>query len=172
MTKILILSDSHGLTGEVAKIKERHEIENVIHCGDSELEMDHPILEDMINVRGNCDFDTNLPYVQQFDINKLNFFVTHGHLYDVGITLHNLHDDAANHDAQIVCYGHTHVAGVQKMNNILFVNPGSIRLPRQRREKTYAIMEWEDVDEIHIEFYTNSGEKVDELAYSTSLKVS
>lgn len=172
MTKVLILSDSHGLTSEVEKIKQRYAIENIIHCGDSELEMDHPVLKDMINVKGNCDFDANLPYIQQFELNKLNFFVTHGHLHDVSFHLQTLHDNADDKGAQIVCYGHTHVPGVQKIGNILFINPGSIRLPRQRKEKSYAIMEWNNINEIKIEFYTNSGEKIDDLAYSTSLKMS
>lgn len=171
MEKVLILSDSHGLTNEILEIKERHQIQHMIHCGDSELEMDHPVLENIINVRGNCDFDAKLQYVERFDIGGLRFFITHGHLYDVGIHLQSLHDDASGNNAQVVCYGHTHVPGAKKIGDILFLNPGSIRLPRQRNEKSYAIMEWESIDQIHINFYTNTGEKIDELSYITSLKV-
>lgn len=172
MTKILILSDSHGLTSEITKIKERHkEINHIIHCGDSELEVDHPVLKNVINVKGNCDYDAELKYIQQIDINKLNFYVTHGHLYNVGMDLQELYQDAKNNGAQIVCYGHTHIAGAQKIGEIIFVNPGSIRSPRQRKEKTYAIMDWENGNEIHIDFYTDSGDVLEELTYFTSLKV-
>lgn len=169
MGKVLIISDSHGLTKEISEIKSRHQIDHLIHCGDSELEKGHPVLEDMINVRGNCDFDNNLQYIEQLDVAGLHFFITHGHLYDVGLNLENLYDHAYGNNAQVVCYGHTHVAGAQKIDDILFVNPGSIRLPRQRKEKSYAIMEWENFDHIHINFYTNNGKKIDDLSYVTSL---
>lgn len=169
MTKVLILSDSHGLTNEISEIRKQHHIQHVIHCGDSELEMDHPVLEDMTIVRGNCDFDAKLQHIERLEIDGLHFFITHGHIYDVGINLQNLYDDASRNDAQVVCYGHTHVAGAEKLGDILFVNPGSIRLPRRRNEKSYAIMEWEDLDHIHINFFTNSGQKIDDLSYTTTL---
>src|SRR5690625_3918582 len=170
MTKVLILSDSHGLTNEITEIKKRHQIEHMIHCGDSELEADHPALEDIVTVRGNCDFDANLQLIEHLNIGGLQFFIAHGHTYDVGINLQNLYNDASKNGAQIVCYGHTHFADVEKIGDIIFVNPGSIRLPRQRKEKTYAIMEWEDLNQIHIRFYTNSGQKIDELSYTVSLQ--
>ncbi len=45
--KILIISDSHGLTDELQTIAKRHaaEVDMMIHCGDSELETNHPALE-------------------------------------------------------------------------------------------------------------------------------
>src|SRR5690625_876713 len=172
MTKVLILSDSHGLTNEISEIRKQHQIEHVIHCGDSELEMDHQVLENITTVRGNCDFDAQLQHIEELDIGGLRFFITHGHLYDVGINLQSLYDDASRNRAQIVCYGHTHVAGAEKLGDMLFVNAGSIRLSRQRKEKSYAIMEWENLDQIQINFYMNSGQKIDELSYTTSLKVS
>src|SRR5699024_11368057 len=48
--------------------------------------------------------------------------------------------------AQLICYGHTHVADARQLNNQLFINPGSIRLPRSRPEKTYCILRWEDIN--------------------------
>ncbi len=38
--KVLIMSDSHGLTHEISIIKERHkqDVTAMIHCGDSELD--------------------------------------------------------------------------------------------------------------------------------------
>src|SRR5690625_305990 len=169
MERVLILSDSHGLTNEITQIKGRHQCEHVIHCGDSELEPDHPALKNMTTVKGNCDFAAKLKYIENLEVGAIQFFITHGHLYDVGINLHSLHKSAKENGAQVVCYGHTHVAGAEIMDGILFINPGSIRLPRRRNEKSYAIMEWEDQDEIHIHFYTTSGEEIADLAYRTSL---
>lgn len=170
MEKVLILSDSHGLTSEMDQIIERHQIKHVIHCGDSELQLDHPSLKNITTVKGNCDFDANLQYIKQLKIGGLQFFITHGHLYDVGVNLQSLYESAHENGAHVVCYGHTHVAKAEKMEEILFVNPGSIRLPRRRSEKSYAIMEWEDSDHIYINFYTTSGENIKDLSYKTSLK--
>src|SRR5690625_3259551 len=124
MERVLILSDSHGLTNEITKIKERHQCGHVIHCGDSELEHDHPALKNVTTVKGNCDFDPKLKYIESLEIGAIQFFITHGHLYDVGINLQSLYDSASENGVQVVCYGHTHVAGAEKMNGILLINPG------------------------------------------------
>ena len=44
--KVLIVSDSHGLTTELEKLKAKYqgEVEHFIHCGDSELEADDPAI--------------------------------------------------------------------------------------------------------------------------------
>lgn len=172
MKKVLILSDSHGLRKEILEIKERHQIKDVIHCGDSELDMDDPALNGILNVRGNCDFDGRLPNDRILDIAGLTYFVTHGHLYNVGVSLLNLSYQADENNAQVVCFGHTHVAGAEKIGNLLFINPGSIRLPRRRTEKTYAIMKWNHLEKIHVDFYTVTGELIADLSYETSLEAS
>ena len=37
--------------------------------------------------------------------------------------------------AQVACFGHSHVLGAELIDGVLFINPGSILLPRQRVEK-------------------------------------
>lgn len=170
MTNVLILSDSHGLVDDIIKIKQRHQIKHMIHCGDSELEQDNPALADMINVRGNCDIDLNVPNEEIIELADLRFFVTHGHLYDVRGGLMKLSYRASEEKAQVVCFGHTHIAGATKIDNQLFINPGSIRFPRNSRVKTYAIMTWDTLDHIIIQFYTHTGVVIEELTYITSLK--
>ena len=168
VTKVLILSDSHGLTRELEDIKERHQLQHMIHCGDSELDYDADELEDFVKVAGNCDFDTNYPNEEKLTIDGLTFFITHGHLYNVKANLISLSYRAAEENAQVVCFGHTHIAGAEQNNKQLFINPGSIRLPKARKEKTYAIMEWENTDEINVTFYTVQGEIVEALTLCTS----
>jgi len=58
---ILIVSDSHGLVDELLMIVERHqhEVNTFIHCGDSELSINHPALTAYHVVKGNCDFLQN-----------------------------------------------------------------------------------------------------------------
>ncbi|MEC5422014.1 metallophosphoesterase [Virgibacillus sp. C22-A2] len=169
MSRVLIISDSHGLTAEIEGIKNRHQADVMIHCGDSELDLDATELNGFLKVAGNCDIDSRYPNEQTPVIGGLTFYVTHGHLDNVKSNLSTLSYRAAEKDAQIICYGHTHIAGAEQIDGQLFINPGSIRLPRNRVEKTYAIMEWESSDNIIVAFHTVSGKKVEELTYRASL---
>lgn len=169
MTKVLILSDSHGLTKEIVEIKNRHHLKYMIHCGDSELSMEDPVLEDIIKVRGNCDYDSGFPDEKIIKLDSLTFLITHGHLHDVRSGLTNLSYRATEKNAQIVCFGHTHIAGAKKRGHQIFINPGSIRLPRNRSEKTYAILEWETHDKIQVLFYNTNGKLIEDLTYITDL---
>lgn len=169
MTKVLILSDSHGLTDEITQITERHQLVYMIHCGDSELDMDAPKLEDFIKVAGNCDSDTRFPDEQTIQIEDLTCYVTHGHLQHVKMNLINLSYRAEEANAHVVCYGHTHIAGAEQIGKQLFINPGSIRLPNNRKEKTYAIMEWSSLEHVEVNFYTTTGELVKDLSYKATL---
>jgi uncharacterized protein len=143
MSKILVISDSHGLTTELSLIRERHtnEVGLFLHCGDSELSANDPCLDGYMVVRGNCDFEEKFPEDMVQTIGKRKIMVTHGHRYQVKSTLSSLSYRAQELDAKIVCFGHSHILGAEILNGILFLNPGSIRLPRQRKEKTYCILE-------------------------------
>lgn len=170
MTKVLILSDSHGLTNELKQIKEKHGLEYMIHCGDSELDLDSQEMEGFFKVAGNCDLDTRYPEEQTIEIDKVKILAVHGHLHNVKQNLLTAGYRAEELGAQVICFGHTHVAGAQQLNDQLFINPGSIRQPRGRVvEKTYAIMEWETPGEIDVAFYTLDGNKVEELTYHASM---
>lgn len=169
LSTVLIMSDSHGLREEILEIRERHQADFVIHCGDSELEADAKELEGVLTVAGNCDFEPRLLNEQKKDLNGLTFFVVHGHLHNVKTNLMNLSYRAEEMNANIVCFGHTHIAGAEKVDQKLFINPGSIRLPRLRREKTYTVVQWESRDAVNVDFYTVEGERVDELSFVTSI---
>ncbi|MFC2948581.1 metallophosphoesterase [Virgibacillus sediminis] len=169
MTRVLILSDSHGLTEELVEIKERHTVDYMIHCGDSELEMDAPEMERFYMVGGNTDMDNRFPEELTLTFNGLTFFIAHGHRHNVKGNIMTIAYRAEEENARVICFGHTHLAGAEKLGSQLLINPGSIRLPRNRSEKTYAIMEWESSEEIEVTFYTVSGEVVQDLTYRVSL---
>ncbi|EQB35796.1 hypothetical protein M948_12200 [Virgibacillus sp. CM-4] len=169
MAKVLILSDSHGLTDELDKIKARHDVDYRIHCGDSELDLDEPPMAGFYTVMGNCDFDSRYPEEQMLSINGLTFFIVHGHLHQVKANLMHVSYRAEELGAQIICFGHTHLAGAVQQGDQLLINPGSIRLPRMRKEKTYAIMEWESKASISVEFFTADGKVIDDLQYEAKL---
>ena len=162
--KVLIMSDSHGLTHEISLITARHkqEVSAMIHCGDSELESKDPLLGGYLAVRGNCDSDRAFPNDLIEDIAGKRFFITHGHLYNIKMTLMNLSYKSEESGADIVCFGHSHAAGSEQIDGRLFINPGSIRQPRGRKEKTYAILSLED-NVLEITYYDIEGNLVEEL---------
>ncbi|WP_141431958.1 metallophosphoesterase family protein [Bacillus sp. 03113] len=141
--RILIVSDSHGLDSELSKLRDRHrdEVELFIHCGDSELAYDDKELNGYVKVRGNCDYDSRFPNEVLEDVGGFKLFATHGHLYSVKSSLMKLSYRAKELNAAIACFGHSHELGAELIDNILFINPGSIRLPRGRKEKTYVILD-------------------------------
>ncbi|PLS16909.1 YfcE family phosphodiesterase [Bacillus sp. M6-12] len=163
--KVLIMSDSHGLTDEVSRIKVRHrnEVAGMIHCGDSELSYGSLEMSGFLAVRGNCDFEGNYPEHISQDLAGFRFFITHGHLYNVKMTLMNLSYKAQEENAQIACFGHSHIAGSEMIGDTIFINPGSIRLPKQGPEKTYVILEVNS-NEIKVNYYDTEGNSVDVLS--------
>lgn len=143
MTKALIISDSHRFVDELRLIKEKHqhEVNVMIHCGDSELFLDQPEMEGFITVRGNCDYEAGYPDEAVVEFVGQKILITHGHLFSVKSTLMSLYYRAQELGANIVCFGHSHMLGIERIDDILFINPGSIRLPRGRKERTYCILE-------------------------------
>ncbi|MFC3883123.1 metallophosphoesterase [Bacillus songklensis] len=162
--KVLIISDSHGLTKELAAIKKRHEYEvaAMIHCGDSELPADCAEMAGFYAVRGNCDYDSIYVNERIELIRDKTFYITHGHLHNVKMSLVNLHYKARETGAHIVCFGHSHEAGAEMIDGILMINPGSILLPRMRKEKTYVILSLENED-AEVTFYEVDGTKLEHM---------
>ncbi|MDZ5470768.1 metallophosphoesterase (plasmid) [Bacillus sp. 31A1R] len=143
MSKVLIVSDSHGLTKELEELKKKlaGEVDLMIHCGDSELPFDHQAISGFVTVRGNCDYETRYKEDIVQKVGNFNIFVTHGHLYSVKTSLMGLQYRAQELNANIVCFGHSHILGVEQVGDILYINPGSLRLPRRRHERTYVVLE-------------------------------
>lgn len=163
--KVLIMSDSHGLTHEISIIKERHkhEVATMIHCGDSELTKNDPNMNGLIAVRGNCDRDADYPNTVVEEIAGKRFLITHGHLFNVKMTLFNLSLKGEEVEANIICFGHSHAAGSELIDGKLYINPGSIREPRGRKEKTYTILDIAQ-NQVTVTFHDDQGKIVKALS--------
>ncbi|WP_349408061.1 metallophosphoesterase [Pseudalkalibacillus sp. SCS-8] len=165
--RILVVSDSHGLTSELKEIQELHrnQVDVMVHCGDSELPSDHEHLSAFHNVQGNMDLGHD-EFLNEALIEEQGYriFVTHGHLYNVKMSYMNLAYKAEEYGADFVFFGHSHVAESFEKNGIVFVNPGSIRLPRGRMEKTYAIVECQDRSKIRVRFFEVGGDELTDLS--------
>jgi uncharacterized protein len=165
MGKALIVSDSHGLTEELVCLKKRHghETDLLIHCGDSELSTNAEELSGFVTVRGNMDFlGKEFPNEAIEMLGDKCIYITHGHLYDVKMSYISLAYRAEETGAAIACFGHSHVAEAFEREGMIFINPGSLRLPRGTVEKTYAIL---DVGEkqVSVTFYSLDGIRIERL---------
>ncbi|MCP3741261.1 metallophosphoesterase [Rossellomorea sp. BNER] len=168
--KLLIVSDSHGSTEILQELATLYSdsVDAMIHCGDSELTADNPIIADFLTVRGNCDIDARFPDILVKEITGVNIFVTHGHLFNVKMSLMNLNYKAKENEAQLVFFGHSHTLGAEMMEGTLFLNPGSILLPRGRREKTYALVEVEN-SKVIVRFLDENHKELVDLSATFSL---
>ena len=93
--------------------------------------------DNIVYVRGNCDNNVNdilfdYPYMKEIKINNKSALLTHGHLYTKNYLL------GSNYD--IIISGHTHIANIEKDNNKLFINPGSISKSRSG-ENSFIILD-------------------------------
>jgi putative phosphoesterase len=171
MMKVLVISDTHGLEHELLKVKEKleSEVDLMIHCGDSELSIDHEALKGFLVVKGNCDLDNGFPddVIQQLN-EEVQLYATHGHLYNVKMTLMNIQYRAEEMGAKIICFGHSHLAGSELTFDRLFINPGSFRLPRRIAERTYCIIELVGRS-VNVEFFNHEHKRVDELCSNYSI---
>ncbi len=162
--KLLIVSDSHGSKEEITELTEKYtsEVDAMIHCGDSELSADDKPLTSYLGVRGNCDMDARLPEDLVEEVNGNKVLITHGHLYGIKMSLMKLRYKAEEVGAKFVFFGHSHTLGAEISNGTLFLNPGSIRLPRGRQERTYALVE-ETNNQVKVEFLTHEHKVLSEL---------
>ena len=171
--KIMIASDVHGSAYYCKKMLEafeREQAERMLLLGDilyhgprNDLPRDYAPKEvlAMLNalaprifcVRGNCDSEVdqmvlNFPILADYSILPLEkklVYITHGHVF---------HKE--NHPplmpGDILLHGHTHVPAWEPFGNgNIYLNPGSVSLPKESSPHSYMILEgstflWKNMD--------------------------
>lgn len=164
--KLLIMSDTHGDAAVIERVKGFvKDADIIVHCGDSELDYHHPFLEGVQRVRGNCDRQTNFPeeITEQLATGD-TLFVTHGHLFNVKLTLMPLTYRAEEVGATLCCFGHSHLLGAEKIGNTLFINPGSLKKPRGRADKSFVVLTIED-NLYSVTCYNDQNEQLEQLYF-------
>ncbi len=151
--KLLIVSDSHGDQHILAEILERHIVDQVVHCGDSEIPREW---FQMRMVRGNSWNDDPLPDELLLELDGSRVYVTHGHKFGVYTNLQRLYYKAKSLEVDYCLYGHTHIAKYEEIDNVIFINPGSIVRPRDNKA-SYMILETDTGECIH---YETSGKEI------------
>ncbi len=127
--KLLVFSDSHGNSARMLRAIAQDKPDMVVHLGDggrdvSEIEKQFPEIP-LKAVRGNCDISSNLPDNELFPAGKIRIFITHGHIYGVKWTRSPLIEEAGARGADIVMFGHTHIAHYSMSGGLHVLNPGS-----------------------------------------------
>lgn len=167
--RYLVVSDNHGDQGILEKLLARYEndVTAVIHCGDSELDYDAPIVQQMTIVGGNMDFDGRFPATATLQFDNDRIFVAHGHRLSVNFGLGQLYQAALQNKANLIFYGHTHQLACTMEDGRLLLNPGSISQPRGEfaaLHGTYALVQTSETAVI-VDYYNRQLLRVPELHF-------
>ena len=142
MTRILVVSDTHGDIRPVCKVLETcGKFDYIFNLGDKLRDAEQLAalgMAEVVAVKGNCDFGSG-DTVREVFIGGKKLVLTHGHGQNVKYGLTNLAYFAQEREADAVFYGHTHVPGIEYAEGILLMNPGSMTLPRSGRP-TYGVV--------------------------------
>ncbi|MBQ9901868.1 MAG: metallophosphoesterase [Clostridia bacterium] len=144
--KILVMSDSHGRSDLVLKCILQHpDAEAVFFLGDVLIDMkgmDKRFPDRQFYcVRGNCDYDSDVPMERLVTLQGIPMLLTHGHAHGIKYGLDGLIRSAANQGAKIALFGHTHVPYNQYHDGIYLLNPGSLTRPRDCSRPSYGLIE-------------------------------
>ena len=148
--KILIISDIHGKLDNLQKVLSNNSFDKLLLLGDTLVgpytqyrevaNLLNNYKDKIISVKGNCDnyYNELLEYNNddiylKIPIDKKILFITHGHVYN----RNNLPDTYYD----IFIQGHTHIPLLEKINDKIYLNPGSISLPRNNSLPSFAIYE-------------------------------
>lgn len=163
MKKLLIASDLHGSAYFCRKLMERMDVEQpdrILLLGDllyhgprnalpekynppEVISMLDNIKEKLLCIRGNCDAEVDqlvlhFPIMADYALLTLGnrtIYATHGHVYGEQNPPPLCQDD-------ILLCGHTHVPCCHVHENYIYMNPGSVAIPKENSR--YSYMLWEN----------------------------
>lgn len=142
--KIFVISDTHGKTAKVEEVwKKLTNIDLVIHLGDYAADAKHleKIFEtEVVSVKGNMDGSHSSDDYKILETEFGKLLLTHGHMENVKMSPLNLIYHAQELGCKAALFGHTHRAAYEEINGIYLVNPGSLSLPRDGSDGSYAII--------------------------------
>lgn len=101
------------------------------------------IKNEILAVRGNCEaevdqmvleFPVMAEYMIMYIENRM-LFITHGHIF-------NTSNPPMLKDGDILIHGHTHIQAMEDFgNNNIYINPGSVAIPKNGNKPSYMIYE-------------------------------
>ncbi len=161
--KLLIASDLHGDAAATRRLTRRFDAEGadrLLLLGDllyhgprnplpesyaprEVIELLSPLADRILTVRGNCDTEVDqmvlpFPILAPYCLlaaDGLTFFATHGHLY-------NPDNPPPLAAGDLLLCGHTHVPAHRTFGrDNLYINPGSVSMPKENSPAGYMIYE-------------------------------
>ncbi|WP_027119511.1 YfcE family phosphodiesterase [[Mycoplasma] testudinis] len=141
MTKVLSVSDTHGMNERWKQIIEIEKPDIVLHSGDHCTKKTIMIDNATYWVAGNNDYIGN--EIETFTIENLKFVLLHGHQcgsrWDNARWKENLVEFVKPYSPHVMVYGHSHIQDYDVIDNVITINPGSLQLPRNKENlPTYA----------------------------------
>ncbi len=106
------------------------------------IDMLNNIKDEILCVRGNCDTEVDQMVLQFPILAEYAFlymgdrmvFITHGHNF-------NLKNLPMLKQGDILLHGHTHVPACEKTDMCVYLNPGSVSIPKENSRHSYIIMD-------------------------------
>ncbi len=160
--KYMIASDIHGSAYYCEKLVEafkNEKAEKLILLGDilyhgprndlprdyapkKVIEMFNDMKDKIHCVRGNCDAEVDQMVLEftimadyaVFSEGKYVVYATHGHVYGP-------EDPPKINNGGILLCGHTHVPVCEERDGFIYMNPGSVSIPKENSEHSYMIWE-------------------------------
>ncbi len=131
MTRLLVVSDSHGASWKLSDALEFNPGARwVFHLGDGEDEADNYLSylpgKLICRVRGNGDSPYGPALSDVVTIEGVTVYACHGHMEGVKRSLDRLAFTAKSKGASLALFGHTHEPFFGEKNGVLLFNPGSL----------------------------------------------
>ncbi|MBQ4613070.1 MAG: phosphodiesterase [Clostridia bacterium] len=115
--------------------------------------------DDLLCVRGNCDCDVDQMVLQfpiladyaVFYVGSRMIYATHGHV-------HNSQNLPPMKAGDVLLHGHTHVPACEQLPTHIYINPGSVSIPKENSPHSYLLLSdegfvWKSLDgEIYRKF--------------------
>ena len=109
------------------------------------IELLNSMKEEILCVRGNCEAEVDqmvleFPVMAEYAIltaGRRMIFATHGHVF-------NERNLPPLHKGDILLHGHTHIPKCTEHEDYIYMNPGSVSIPKENSHHGYMIMEGQD----------------------------
>ncbi|MBP3334502.1 MAG: phosphodiesterase [Clostridia bacterium] len=123
------------------------------------IAMLNPLSDKLLCVRGNCDTEVDqmvldFPILAEYALLPIGdqlIFITHGHKF----SSNNLPPLS---EGDILLHGHTHVPKCEKFDKYIYMNPGSVSIPKEDSPHGYMTLEngsflWKSFDgDVYMEY--------------------